>query len=91
MWCVNHLHVLHASCTLSLASGPSPHSRTDFGLTEDMYSLNYFKRCSNETGKEEKSQSGGWHLKALRMEYKMRALMWCVNHLHVLHASCTLS
>ena len=26
----------------------------DFGLTEDMYTVNYFKRCSNETGREEK-------------------------------------
>ena len=26
----------------------------DFGLTEDMYALNYLKRCSNETGKEDK-------------------------------------
>ena len=26
----------------------------DFGLTEDLYALNYFKRCKNETGKEDK-------------------------------------
>ena len=26
----------------------------DFGLTEDMYARNYFKRCSHETGREEK-------------------------------------